>query len=133
MRDNYAETGFPLHIHERRLADTFSVKCRPVRRAPVESLPTGKCGTHKEGDGRVCVCASVRGARQAPCVLRFAISANTSSFPVAFALSQETARRPACAELEGEVGRRHRRQRIGTQACFWEGGESRSSTKGILR
>ena len=111
---------------EGRLADTFFGKRRPVRRAPVGSLPTGKCGTHKEGNGRVCVCALVRGARQAPCVLRFAVSANTSSFPVAFARFRFGERRGgrACAELEGEVGRRHRRQRIGTQACFWEGGKS---------
>ena len=110
---------------EGRLADTFFGKRRPVRRAPVGRLPTGKCGTHKEGNGRVCVCALVRGARQAPCVLRFAVSANTSSFPVALVFFRKGRRGGrACAELEGEVGRRHRRQRIGTRACFWGGGKA---------
>ena len=33
-------------------------------RAREEGLPTGECGTHKEDVGRVCVCVSVRGARQ---------------------------------------------------------------------
>ena len=67
---------------------TFSRgKRRTVMRAPTKELPTGECGTHREGDGRKgdsAILGAGRKAVEAPC---FALrhSANTSSFPVAFA------------------------------------------------
>ena len=71
-----------------------------------EGLPTGECGTHKEGNGRVCVCGL--GAGRKASAMCFALrrwsrelpSANTSSFPVAlvfFCKGRRGGR--ACAEL----------------------------------
>ncbi|MBR1885012.1 MAG: hypothetical protein IJ812_01270 [Schwartzia sp.] len=62
-------------------------------RAREEGLPTGKCGTHREGNGaqkRLVILGAGREAMEAPCfaLRRWSFaklpSANTSSFPVAF-------------------------------------------------
>ena len=76
---------------------TFSRgKRRTVMRAPTKELPTGECGTHREGDRRIGVSAILgagREAVEAP-LLALRHSANTSSFPVALAFSARMAWRP---------------------------------------
>ncbi|MBP5199677.1 MAG: hypothetical protein J6Z82_03420 [Schwartzia sp.] len=55
-------------------------------RARQEGLPTGECGTHREGDRRTGVSAILGAGRKAVEAPLSALrhSANTSSFPVAF-------------------------------------------------
>ena len=55
---------FRTDIEGRLAAFSFREASSCEARARKEGLPTGECGTHIEGNGRACVCVSVRGARQ---------------------------------------------------------------------
>ena len=135
MWDNYAEMDSPHRSNTRRLAEF------PVREAAsCEARARGKCAdrgmrhAYRRQRARMRLCLGAgRKARQAPCVCASPLELGSSPVPIRAASrwplcfpSAYCGRRGgrACAELEGEVGRRHRRQRIGTRACFWGGGKA---------